>query len=175
MDMAIRSVVLLVMLAICSFHVSGDSRYISLPSAGDTEAVIPNRHLLQVLTPCSVNFQVQNYTIITSECKGPQYPANACCAAFVKFACPFFEELNDNTTDCANTMFNYINIYGRYPSGLFANECRGDDKGLPCPGNSTAPNTNGARDVKHSQQLWWLVSIISTIVLFNLHGGGPAF
>ncbi|MCO5613242.1 hypothetical protein L7F22_067518 [Adiantum nelumboides] len=175
MDMATRSVVYLIVLILLSFHASGDPRHISFPSAGGGGAGIPNRRLLQVLTPCPVNFQDQNYTIILSECKGPSYAANACCAAFLKFACPFAEQINDNTTDCASTMFTYINIYGRYPPGLFANECRGDDKGLPCPANLTAPSSHAAQDVRHNQQLWWLVSIVSTIILFYLHGGGSAF
>ncbi|KAL5207687.1 hypothetical protein ABZP36_032122 [Zizania latifolia] len=31
-------------------------------------------------------------------------------------------------------MFSYINLYGKYPPGLFANQCRDDEKGLSCVG-----------------------------------------
>lgn len=33
-------------------------------------------------------------------------------------------------------MFSYINIYGKYPPGLFANECKEGKEGLDC---STVP------------------------------------
>ncbi|XP_010258853.1 PREDICTED: GPI-anchored protein LORELEI-like [Nelumbo nucifera] len=95
------------------------------------------RNLLQAKKGCSVNFEFQNYTIITSQCKGPQYPPNICCAALKEFACQFSEELNDLTNDCASTMFSYINLNGKYPPGLFANECREGKLGLEC--NATAP------------------------------------
>ncbi|XP_044472747.1 GPI-anchored protein LLG1-like [Mangifera indica] len=91
------------------------------------------RNLLQAKKACPVNFEFQNYTIITSQCKGPDYPANSCCNAFKEFACPFADEINDLTTDCASTMFSYINLHGKYPPGLFAAECREDKEGLPCP------------------------------------------
>ncbi|KAJ1702463.1 hypothetical protein LUZ63_002242 [Rhynchospora breviuscula] len=97
------------------------------------------RSLLQAKKSCPVNFEFQNYTIITSQCKGPSYPAKECCAALVEFACPFADELNDSTNECASTMFSYININGKYPPGLFASECKADKNGLPCPAtNSTS-------------------------------------
>lgn len=91
------------------------------------------RNLLQAKTPCPVNFEFKNYTIITSRCKGPQYPPNLCCSAFKDFACPYAEDLNDLSNDCSSTMFSYINLYGRYPPGLFASECRDGKLGLDCP------------------------------------------
>ncbi|XWS64486.1 hypothetical protein CRYUN_Cryun05aG0007900 [Craigia yunnanensis] len=112
-----------------------------LPSLGST-----SRNLLQMKKACPINFEFQNYTIITSQCKGPQYPADCCCAAFKKFACPFAKQINDLTTDCASTMFSYINLYGKYPPGLFANECREGKGGLKCPASppvvSATANTN---------------------------------
>ncbi|XVE89604.1 hypothetical protein DITRI_Ditri20bG0009000 [Diplodiscus trichospermus] len=92
-----------------------------------------SRNLLQMKKACPINFEFQNYTIITSQCKGPQYPADRCCAAFKQFACPFAKQINDLTTDCASTMFSYINLYGKYPPGLFASKCREGKKGLKCP------------------------------------------
>lgn len=83
-----------------------------------------------------MNFEFQNYTIITSKCKGPRFPAKQCCDAFKEFACPFNEYINDESNDCASTMFSYINLYGKYPPGLFANECREGKLGLSCEGVS---------------------------------------
>lgn len=91
------------------------------------------RNLLQTKKACSVNFEFANYTIITSKCKGPVYAANVCCTAFKEFACPYADVLNDLTNDCATTMFSYINLYGKYPAGLFASECREGKQGLSCP------------------------------------------
>lgn len=91
------------------------------------------RNLLQTRKACTVNFEFMNYTIITSKCKGPQYPAKLCCDALKEFACPYTEEINDSTNDCASTMFSYINLYGKYPPGLFASECKETKEGLACP------------------------------------------
>lgn len=73
-----------------------------------------------------------NYTVITSRCKGPNYPANLCCQALKEFACPYANELNDMSNDCSTVMFSYINLYGNYPPGVFSNLCHGDDLGLVC-------------------------------------------
>lgn len=73
-----------------------------------------------------------NYTIITSKCKGPQYLPDPCCLSLKEFACPYTEQLNDLTNDCATTMFSYINLYGKYPPGLFAYECHEGKEGLDC-------------------------------------------
>ncbi|CAK8533219.1 unnamed protein product [Lathyrus sativus] len=90
------------------------------------------RTLLQTKKACGVDFQNQNYSIIIRQCKGPRYPPIACCEAFKQFACPFSDEINDLTTNCATIMFTYINAYGKYPPGLFAHECREGQKGLDC-------------------------------------------
>ncbi|KAG8472753.1 hypothetical protein CXB51_034662 [Gossypium anomalum] len=52
--------------------------------------------------------------------------------AFKKFACPYAKQINDLRTDCASTMFSYINLYGKYPLGLFTAECREGKQGLKC-------------------------------------------
>ncbi|GMN27978.1 hypothetical protein TIFTF001_001889 [Ficus carica] len=91
-----------------------------------------SRSLLQAKKSCTVNFESQNYTIITSQCKGPQYPPQSCCQAFKEFACPFADAINDDQSDCASTMFSYINLYGKYPPGLFALQCREGKEGLDC-------------------------------------------
>lgn len=87
---------------------------------------------------CPVNFEFLNYTIITSQCKGPLYLPSLCCPAFKEFACPYVDYLNDLSNDCATIMFSYINLYGKYPPGLFSSECREGKLGLAC--NATSPS-----------------------------------
>ncbi|KAL5200434.1 hypothetical protein ABZP36_021637 [Zizania latifolia] len=117
------------------------------------------RNLLQAKKNCPVNFESQNYSIITSKCKSP-YPANLCCAAFTEFACPFSNDLNDESNSCASTMFTYINFHGKYPPGLFANECKGDKNGLPCNNNQNASSTSSS-----GQQGAERISLMSVVVL----------
>jgi len=95
----------------------------------------------KLFAACAVDFENQNYTVLTSQCKGPQYPPKVCCEAFKQFACPFADEINDLTTNCAEVMFSYINIYGKYPPGLFANECKGGEIGLECSDVKTTNDT----------------------------------
>ncbi|CAN4117535.1 unnamed protein product [Withania somnifera] len=90
------------------------------------------RALLQQQGNCPIDFERENYTIITSQCKGPLYNASICCYAFKQLACKHTKELNDVQNGCATTMFNYINLYGKYPPGLFANMCKEDKEGLNC-------------------------------------------
>ncbi|CAH2051128.1 unnamed protein product, partial [Thlaspi arvense] len=94
--------------------------------------VATSRALLQARTTCKEDFANQNYTIITSRCKGPDYPAKVCCSAIKEFACPFAEAIDDEKNDCASTMFSYITRYGRYPPGIFANMCKEGLQGLAC-------------------------------------------
>ncbi|KAJ4725434.1 GPI-anchored protein LORELEI [Melia azedarach] len=103
------------------------------------------RSLLQAKKACPVNFEFLNYTIITSQCKGPQFPPDKCCGAFKQFACPYVGQINDLTTDCASTMFSYINLYGKYPPGLFASECREGKQGLECPASAPSMSENASR------------------------------
>lgn len=114
------------------------------------------RNLLQAKKGCPVNFEFLNYTIITSQCKGPRYPANRCCPAFKELACPFTDVLNDLTNECASIMFSYINLYGNYPPGLFANECHEGKLGLACPAlppSTLADDTNGVHTTSSPSQL----------------------
>ncbi|QCD87761.1 hypothetical protein DEO72_LG3g2301 [Vigna unguiculata] len=94
-----------------------------------------------------VDFENQNYTVLTSQCKGPQYPAKVCCDAFKQFACPFANDINDLTTNCAEVMFSYINIYGKYPPGLFANECKGGELGLDCSSVKSANESSTSHTI----------------------------
>ncbi|CAN6870079.1 unnamed protein product [Brassica oleracea] len=111
-------------------------------------------------TACPVNFEFMNYTIITSLCKGPKFPAKECCGAFKDFACPYADDLNDLSNDCATTMFSYINLYGKYPPGLFANQCQEGKEGLECPATSptSASDVNAATTTAASSRLWLAAS-----------------
>ncbi|XP_058114556.1 GPI-anchored protein LLG1-like [Magnolia sinica] len=126
------------------------------------------RNLLQAKKSCPVNFEFMNYTIITSQCKGPKYAADLCCNAFKEFACPYANDLNDVSNDCASTMFSYINLYGKYPPGLFASECREGKNGLECTAlapDSADSNSNGGQAVQPFSPLLTLV-IVGFFVLF---------
>ncbi|XP_054814137.1 GPI-anchored protein LLG1 [Prosopis cineraria] len=131
------------------------------------------RSLLQAKKACTVDFQNQNYTILTSQCKGPLYPPTVCCNAFKQFACPFADQISDMTTDCATVMFSYINIYGKYPPGLFANECKEGNEGLDCrsvDAASPTPSSNGSNLVapKHSLLLMLASCFMAMFFLFHL-------
>ncbi|GAV74763.1 hypothetical protein CFOL_v3_18243 [Cephalotus follicularis] len=127
------------------------------------------RNLLQAKKACSVNFEFQNYTIITSVCKGPQYPADKCCGAFKVFACPFVDQINDLTNDCASTMFSYINLYGKYPPGLFASECREGKEGLACPALSPSGSENeSGSPVMYELYPLLTVTVSCLVLLFQL-------
>ncbi|CAF2153652.1 hypothetical protein BRARA_A02762 [Brassica rapa] len=85
---------------------------------------------------CPLDFQIPylNYTIITSQCKGPLYPYPQCCAAFKELACPYKNYLNDESTDCLTLMLTDINLYGGYfPAGLFGNTCLQGRQHIDCP------------------------------------------
>ncbi|KAI3510165.1 hypothetical protein L1887_25696 [Cichorium endivia] len=130
------------------------------------------RNLLQAKKPCPVNFEFMNYTIITSRCKGPNYPANLCCQAFKDFACPYANDLNDLENECSSTMFSYINLYGNYPPGLFASLCRDDKVGLICPalapgsGKNVGADTNNSHNI-HNPPLLLTLSAVFLILLFR--------
>ncbi|KAI3456743.1 hypothetical protein Pfo_013406 [Paulownia fortunei] len=129
-------------------------------------SVLSERRLLQAKKPCPVNFEFQNYTIITSKCKGPQYPPNLCCSALKEFACPYADDLNDLTNDCASTMFSYINLYGKYPPGLFASECREGHLGLECP--APAPGSSQSERANNnsgSQTICYLLPVMMLTVV----------
>ncbi|GAB2215570.1 hypothetical protein Droror1_Dr00019958 [Drosera rotundifolia] len=106
--------------------------------ADSVPEVAIGRKLMQTPKNCPVNFEFANYTILTSKCKGPLYPPDICCAAFKAFACPYVDDIDDLNTDCATTMFSYINLNGNYPPGLFSSECREGKLGLACPAVSLA-------------------------------------
>ncbi|XP_030548993.2 GPI-anchored protein LLG1-like [Rhodamnia argentea] len=136
----------------------------------ESQALLAGRHLLQAKQGCPVNFEFLNYTIIMSKCKGPTYPPKVCCAAFKEFACPYADVINDLTNDCASTMFSYINLYGKYPPGLFAAECREGKLGLECPAlppSSLANDSSGAQITCHAPILL-VLSVGFVILVFQV-------
>ncbi|XP_037415913.1 G-type lectin S-receptor-like serine/threonine-protein kinase B120 isoform X2 [Triticum dicoccoides] len=90
------------------------------------------RSLLQI--DCPMDFEYQNYTIITSRCKGPHYPPTECCDSFKDFACQFAVYINNKSTNCADTMISSINFFGKYPEDLFTDECHIGKEGVSCEG-----------------------------------------
>ncbi|KAI3703115.1 hypothetical protein L6452_28871 [Arctium lappa] len=132
---------LLLLASSCSFSSPisfSDNVFTSQPSIG--------RNLLQADKPCPLSLETMNYTIITSRCKGPKYPANICCQAFKDFACPYANELNDLSNECATVMFSYINRYGNYPPGIFSSLCHGDNVGLACDAVPPGAGQGGVTD-----------------------------
>ncbi|XP_056693739.1 GPI-anchored protein LLG2 isoform X2 [Spinacia oleracea] len=128
------------------------------------------RTLLQAQKDCTVNFENLNYTIITSRCEGPNYPPNLCCEAFKDFACPYADELNDETNNCARTMFSYIKLHGQYPPGLFANECCNSNRCIECTDSQSSPHHDAptpSAAVRHSLH-WFLISIFLLFLLCGL-------
>lgn len=132
-----------------------------------------SRNLLQAKKACPVNFEFLNYTVITSQCKGPDYPPSRCCSSFKEFACPYRDVLNDLTNDCASTMFSYINLYGKYPPGLFASECREGKLGLECAASSPSQSAddNGSQIIHNPSLLLMLTSgfLVLLVHLFWRH------
>ena len=125
------------------------------------------RSLLQNLKECPISFEFANYAIVTSKCKGPQYPEKKCCQAFVEFACPYSQYINDLTTACANSMFSYLHLNGRFPTGLFASECKGDKAGLECPDGSLSSKDQGISGVPpHLNPLACLIVLLFVALLF---------
>ncbi|KAH9545995.1 hypothetical protein CY35_12G073700 [Sphagnum magellanicum] len=109
---------------------------------GVAEGDIGVRKLLQAVHQCPENFGLQNYSSITSVCKAPDYNKTLCCSSFTMFTCRFLTYFNDPSTNCASTLFSYLNLAGNYPPGLFANLCtQGDQQGIPCP-ITPAPSPN---------------------------------
>ncbi|KAH7660293.1 hypothetical protein IHE45_16G089600 [Dioscorea alata] len=103
------------------------------------------RNLLQTKRKCQQSFEFANYTILTSKCKGPDYPKNQCCSALGDFACQYAQLINDASYDCSSIMLTYIYQHTGYPQGLFSSECR---ENIPCsvdsPTSSPIADANAA-------------------------------
>ncbi|KAI3871275.1 hypothetical protein MKX03_017520 [Papaver bracteatum] len=130
---------------------------------------VTGRTLLQLKEDCPVDFENKNYTVITSQCKGPHYPPKQCCSALKEFACPYADELNDLNNVCSSTMFTYITRIEGYPPGLFANQCVEGKFGLECsydPPGSSNPNPNRGSVVSQccSSSAFLLIVVIGVLL-----------
>ncbi|XP_039002526.1 GPI-anchored protein LLG1-like [Hibiscus syriacus] len=149
------------------FFLLGFSASTSISDGVFSSFTSTGRNLLQAKKACPVNFEFLNYTIITSRCKGPKFAPQSCCSAFKDFACPYAEQINYLTTDCASTMFSYINLYGKYPPGLFASECREGKLGLACPAlpPSASENSSGSRQLISNPSMLVVAATIAAAML----------
>ncbi|ESQ54632.1 hypothetical protein EUTSA_v10026838mg [Eutrema salsugineum] len=131
-----------------------------------TSVTVAGRSLLSAKKECEVNFEYMNYTTMTKRCKSPAFPAKECCSAFKEFACPYAIQINDMNSDCAKTMFSYMNIYGNYPTGLFANECKETKNGLICPPPPlSSPSLNSSTAASTATRFIMLLISATTAVL----------
>nr|GLL17606.1 GPI-anchored protein LLG1-like isoform X2 [Ipomoea trifida] len=136
----------------------------------ETTGIGIGRNLLQAKIPCSKNFEFENYTILTSQCKAPYEPLQPCCDAFTQFACPFSQFLNNQSTDCSDLMFNYIDQKSGFPKGLFSN-CKGDQDGLICaapPPDLTAGVTVGLGPPPPIQFLFYTTTTLAVVTFLFL-------
>nr|XP_043635068.1 GPI-anchored protein LLG1-like [Erigeron canadensis] len=116
---------------------------------------------------CPLDFVSMNYTIITSKCKAPEYPAEICCKAFRDFACPYWVYLNDLSTECAVIMFTSVRRY--YPPGIFAESCQHSKTELECrPGeriDNIATDFNSSRNIR-SPSILFITALTSVFIIF---------
>ncbi|KAH7660292.1 hypothetical protein IHE45_16G089500 [Dioscorea alata] len=125
------------------------------------------RNLLQQQLNCPISFEFANYTILTSKCKGPDYPPKQCCAALGDFACQYAKYINDASYKCSSDMFSYIKQHTGYPQGLFSSECR---ENIPCPGDSPTSSPDDANaatadDIAHLFNLQTLIFVFTLLTL----------
>ena len=71
-------------------------------------------------------------------------------------------------------MFSYINIYGKYPPGLFANQCKEGKEGLDCSqvkasnNSSSAPKSSSSGQVAASNSILLMTTAGFLGFLFHL-------
>ncbi|KAL1820878.1 hypothetical protein ACET3Z_015747 [Daucus carota] len=127
------------------------------------------RNLLQAKKACPVDFENKNYTIITSQCKGPNYQPKPCCDSLKEFACPYTDELDDLSNSCSDTMFSYITTKGNYPAGLFSSFCREGKEGLDCSSYTppdSAKDASGSNTWNQFQLLMLTACLVVSFFVF---------
>ncbi|XP_059288493.1 GPI-anchored protein LLG1-like [Lycium ferocissimum] len=92
-----------------------------------------------VKNDCPIDFEREDFSPLTGQCKGPNYNPLTCCNAFKQVACRYAKELNELENGCATGMFSIINKL--YPLELFDKMCKEDKEGLAC-----RPTTGPARN-----------------------------
>lgn len=126
--------------------------------------------MLSNWTACPVDIEHLNYTILTSKCKGPDYPPDQCCSAYKELACPIADQLNDASNDCSKKLFSYIPTAGQYPSFLFSSICRDGKDGLSCPLPPPSPASNAATPVALGHPILVGVSLFAlALVLWKIN------
>ncbi|KAL8505373.1 hypothetical protein ACS0TY_016564 [Phlomoides rotata] len=126
----------ILLLLLCCLYFFSASPLISGDVFEFEHQVASERRLLQAQVPktkCSYNFDNLDYTVITSVCKGPEYPQEPCCDGFKKLVCPYVDYFNNATTTCADDIVSSIQNKGKYPDDLFFRLCRDGKDGLVCP------------------------------------------
>ncbi|XP_011100611.1 GPI-anchored protein LLG2-like [Sesamum indicum] len=73
-----------------------------------------------------------NYTVLTSQCKGPNYTQERCCEPMKQLLCPIAAKFNDLSSPCGRIFFCNVDYLGNYPPRLFAGLCKEGKKGLDC-------------------------------------------
>merc|ERR1719492_315179 len=53
------------------------------------------------IAECPVDFGKKNYTVLTSQCKGPNYTPKGCCRPLKQLICPVVDHFNNLNTNCA--------------------------------------------------------------------------
>ncbi|KAL2474623.1 LORELEI-LIKE-GPI ANCHORED PROTEIN 3 [Abeliophyllum distichum] len=125
------------------------------------------RSLLQQKNNCPLNLETLNYTVVTSQCKGPHYTKERCCPPLKELLCPIRDEINDMKNNCMEIFTSYANLYGKYPAALFANLCTESKEGLDC-GDIGAPPPAPSSASKPTQFNLHLLMAGLPILLFNL-------
>ncbi|XP_073029903.1 GPI-anchored protein LLG1-like [Primulina eburnea] len=125
------------------------------------------RSLLQQKTTCSVDFEKMNYSVITSQCKGPNYTPERCCMPLKVLLCPVKDQVNDLKSNCADTFFSYVNLYGKYPPGLFASLCKEGEQGLDCQSveQPPPPKSEGFRGGVRPALLMMIIAGLVMVIL----------
>ncbi|KAK4420090.1 GPI-anchored protein LLG3 [Sesamum alatum] len=119
------------LLVFLSFLVLGvaSSHYIS--NEGLHIHASAGRSLQQETSTCKAVDNL-NYTLMTSQCKGPHYTPEACCRPLKQLLCPIAKLFNDLTSPCGRIFFCNVDYYGKYPPSLFARICKEGPVGLDC-------------------------------------------
>lgn len=100
-------------------------------------SAVTNNFLILVIVcvraECPIDFATKNYSSITNVCHESNPDKVLCCSAFVNFTCQYVTYFNDQTTNCATTLFSYLSLAGNYSAELFSSLCQGSQQGLLCP------------------------------------------
>ncbi|KAJ8549145.1 hypothetical protein K7X08_032852 [Anisodus acutangulus] len=91
---------------------------------------------------CPIDFEKEDFSPLTGQCKGPTYNPLTCCNGFKQIACRHPEEINDLDNGCATGLFYIINKH--FPLDLFDNICKEGKEGLECA-KTTGPAINKPR------------------------------